>query len=121
MSFLVSVWNTIRTLYTVNSEMMSGGKLFIKYAEPVVRKFVQMFQLHPFYYCHLLVVHMVQDMKRFGSTGMLNCSSIERMLKEMLRKETNKQESSSRIHYILQCVRRFEIKEEARQFLPKHL
>jgi hypothetical protein len=60
---------------------------------------------------------MKHDMALFHSLGTLNCSSIERMgaliLKEILRKETNKQETPKRPHYLLQCLRRFELKQAA--------
>ena len=43
----------------------------------VVEQFISCFNIKPFYYCHLLVTHMKEQLRKYRSLAKFNCSSIE--------------------------------------------
>lgn len=110
---------TILRVSLQKSPTQDECRAFIDNVEDYVDDFLCRFELKPFYYCHIVVVHMRHEMKLNSSLGYWNCSAIERIgkvLSTIIKRNTNKKENQG-THYLMQAIRKYELRLNARKLL----
>jgi hypothetical protein len=93
---------------------------FICTVKSIAREFCDVLDIKPFHYLHVLVTHMVDDMREYHSVGLFSCASIESfnsVMKKIMTRNTNNHDNIDKNHYLRQTVTRYLLKQRVHQHI----